>query len=119
MDTVTTDGGRWIIVPEEDQQPIVDGYFENYKNYFQKSSLDELDNDESKLLASLIEGDVWCRKYSTGHELSKLSHNMKTSARYKIFHKLSKFSQIIKKCPTVQFFRKLSKYSQVIKIFAN
>ena len=57
--TVST---RYIVVPEEDRTDIVNGYFENYKDYFQTESIDELDNDQSKILAGLIDGDVWCRK---------------------------------------------------------
>ena len=55
---------RYIVVPEEDRTDIVNGYFENYRDYFQKESIDELDNHESKVLAGLIDGDVWCRKPS-------------------------------------------------------
>lgn len=55
---------RFITVPEEKRDPIIDGYFKNYRKYFRTELLEDLSEKNSKVLAGLIDGDLWCRKPS-------------------------------------------------------
>mgnify|MGYP000248714439 CR=1 FL=1 len=61
-DNEITIDSRYLIVPEEDQSDIINGYVELYKEYFGHENLVDFSNDEAKILAGLIHGDVWCRK---------------------------------------------------------
>jgi len=49
-----TIASRMLVVSDELHTPIVNGYFEEYKEYFNKENIEDLS----------AEGDVWCRKYS-------------------------------------------------------
>ena len=63
-DDAVTIGYHYITVPEEDRANIIDEYFELYQSYFGADSLNDLSDAQAKVLAGLINGDVWCRKPS-------------------------------------------------------